>query len=222
MPTKKPTLDSVVRLPAVSENKLKGPSSPEEAREWLEAAARHLSEWPNASRRFRFVGYALAAALKRGAHDKESLLHALRLIPSTGAKRRRGNQPVSLESVRGIAKMLGKKASIPDILKSFDVSKTTIDRVRTEYRALTCNVPESWRDEDGGVRKDQWKKILRRARNIDPPEWADPIILGLCDAIAEGGAGEILDPIDPANPFAPLPVDPDHKPELVRSTRRNP
>ena len=102
---------------------------------------------------------------------------------------------------------------IPTIIKTFpDVSKTTADRIRTDYRALTLTIPDSLRMEDGDVRDKEWKAALRRARGIRP-EWREPIILGMVDAIS---FDDLVDPIDPANPFAPQQVDPRHKPNLVR------
>ncbi len=64
MPRKKPTLDRLALFSKIPENKLKRPSSPEEARQWLERAALHLTTFHNAGPSLQFVGCALLQYLK--------------------------------------------------------------------------------------------------------------------------------------------------------------
>jgi hypothetical protein len=118
----------------------------------------------------------------------------------TRLKRRPGNQPLSLKTVRAIAKMLADGADVPTIMKSCAVSKTTTDRVKTEYRALFSTAPGSWRQEDGYIPDHLWKKIVNRACNIEPPEWRKPIILGVCDSFR---LEDLIDAINPRQPVCP-------------------
>jgi len=194
------------RLP----QKWKAPSSPKEARKWLQAVADHLLAWPNASVRFRFVGYAL----KKYIRDPETRhLYKELGLAAPDSKRGPGRPQVDVVTVRGIAKMSAERVDIPTIRETFpSVSKTTVDRIRTDSRALACVIQASHRMDNGDVREKEWKAALRRAQGVRP-EWRDAIILGWSDAI---GLKSLIDPIDPANPFAPLLVDPLHRPELVR------
>lgn len=109
--------------------------------------------------------------------------------------------------------MLAEGVDIATIRKTFPISKTTADRIRADYRALTLTITDSHRMEDGHVRDREWKAAIRRARGIRP-EWRESIILGMADTML---LDDLVDPIDPANPFAPQQVDPRHKPDLVRS-----
>lgn len=145
--------------------------------------------------------------------EKEFVEQARRVWHAAHPKKPVGRPQVLLAMVQGIAKMIAEGADIPTIRKTFpDVSKTTADRIRADSRALALTIHDSLRMEDGDVRDKEWKAALRRAHGIRP-EWREPIIKGWCDAILED---DIVDPLDPANPFARQPVDPLHKPVLVR------
>lgn len=174
-----------------------------QARERLQDLVDHLSNFPNASRSLRYAADAIKKYLRGGY---SSLDEAFNLVAHSGTPRRRGNQPLSDEQVRTVAKMLRKGAEVPVIVKSCNLSKTTVDRVKTEYRALLHIVQGYSRIKHGELREGDWKTIERRARSIDPPEWRKPIIQGIADVIYE--EGDLIDQVDPANPFAPLPVNP--------------
>ena len=145
--------------------------------------------------------------------EKEFIEQARRVWHAAHPKKPVGRPQVLSAMVRGIAKMLAEGADIPTIRKTFpDVSKTTADRIRSDSRALALTIPDSLRTADGDVRGREWRAAIRRAHGIRL-EWREPIMLGWVDAILEG---DIVDPLDPANPFARQPVDPQHKPVLVR------
>ena len=132
--------------------------------------------------------------------EKEFVKQARRVWHSAHPNKPVGRPQVLPATVRGIAKMLAKGFDIPTIRETFpSVSKTTADRIRTDYRALSLTIPDGHRMEDGYVRNKEWKAALRRARGIRP-EWREPIILGIADTIL---FDDLIDPIDPANPFAP-------------------
>ena len=131
---------------------------------------------------------------------KEFVEQARRIWHSAHPNNPVGRPQVLPATVRGIAKMLAGGADIPTIRGTFpSVSKTTADRIRTDCRALFLTIPDSHRMDDRYVRDKEWKIALRRARSIRP-EWREQIILGMADSIL---FDDLIDPIDPANPFAP-------------------
>ena len=204
-PNTKARLKKIGLLPI---RKVKAPSSPKEARKWLESAARYLYAVPNASNALKFVACGIRIFLsgKRSLHDALGLEH------HTYSKPRRGRPQVPFATVRGIARLLTEGSDLSVIKERFPVSKTTLDRIRTDYRALTFTIPEGHRMDDGDVREKEWRMAVRRAQGIRP-EWRAAIILGLSDYIT---SDMLIDPIDLANPFAPQQVDPLHKPDLIR------
>ncbi|TMQ31756.1 MAG: hypothetical protein E6K65_00265 [Nitrospirae bacterium] len=144
---------------------------------------------------------------------KEFVKQARQVWYSAHPKGRVGRPQVPPAAVRNIARMLAEGADVPSIMKAFPVvSKTTVDRIREGSRALACIIQASHRMADGDVRDREWRAAIRRAHGVRP-EWRDAIILGWSDAIT---LNRLIDPIDPAHPFAPQPVDPEHKPVLVR------
>ncbi len=197
------------KLALLPNHKVNAPSSPDEAKKWLGEVARYLYAVPNASNALKFVACGIRIYLS----GKRSLNDALRLDLHTDSKPGRGRPQVPLATVQGIAKMLAEGVDIATIRKTFPISKTTADRIRADYRALTLTITDSHRMEDGHVRDREWKAAIRRARGIRP-EWRESIILGMADTML---LDDLVDPIDPANPFAPQQVDPRHKPDLVRS-----
>jgi hypothetical protein len=118
------------------DREVKQPSSPDEAREWLQGAADYLSAVPNASNRLRFVGRALTDYLKGDRKGEQSLRQALGLVPQEDTKRNAGNQPVSLVEVREISKMLCEKATVQEIVTAVGRSKETVHDVRADMNAL--------------------------------------------------------------------------------------
>ena len=145
--------------------------------------------------------------------EKEFVEQARRVWHAAHPKKPVGRPQVLPAMVRGIAKMLAEGDDIPKIRKTFPgVSKTTVDRVRADSRALACFIPDGHRMANGDVRDREWKTAQRRAKGIRP-EWREAIILGWSDAIT---LNNLIDPIDPADPFAPQPVDPRHAPDVVR------
>jgi hypothetical protein len=130
MKQKKPT-------PKISDGQPKGPSSPEEAREWLEAAARHLSEWPTASRRLRFVGYALLQYLTEDDKGEPRLRNALGLVYPPGrprtckelmSERERGRKIVKAKDAGKQWHMIGEEVGLKD--------KRSLQRIYKKFAPL--------------------------------------------------------------------------------------
>ena len=124
-------LNRAPRLP----KKWKSPSSPVEAREWLQAVADHLITWPNASSRFRFVG----RRLKKYLRDPETLdiRKELGLVSPVGRpssfkermrRRERGRKIVQLKDAGRQWRMIGKEVGMKD--------KRSLKRIYDEYSPL--------------------------------------------------------------------------------------
>ena len=79
---KKASSKSLKRLP---KQKIKEPSSPQEAREWLQAATDYLSQVPNSSHALQFVAHGINEFLK--GKGKISLDAAFGMTPKRGAPR---------------------------------------------------------------------------------------------------------------------------------------
>lgn len=124
-------LNKVPRLP----KKWKAPSSPDEAREWLLAVATHLITWPNASSRFRFMGYRI----KRYLRDPEThdLHKELGLINPVGrpskfqirmGERNRGRIIVKLKDAGKSWRLIGDEVKLDD--------KRSVKRLYDKYSIL--------------------------------------------------------------------------------------
>lgn len=109
----------------------KRPSDPEQAREWLRKVADHLFDYPYAGPAQRFVAYGL----RRFLSGKESLGRALGLSPQTEVKV--GRPSISSKQVSAVTEMLVREVPVKQIAKETRLSKSTIDRVRADYNALT-------------------------------------------------------------------------------------
>lgn len=105
--------------------------------------------------------------------------------------------------------MLTQKVDTSTIAKRVKRSKTTIEKVRADYRAITLDEALS-HIEKGEVLPDiEYKDAEERARKI-PAKVRTAIIRGIVDTIS---AEDIVDPVplDPCIAFAPQPVEPEHK-----------
>ena len=135
MPRKKPTLDALAVFPKLPQHKLKAPSSPREAREWLQRVALHLLSWPNTGNSFQFVGSALVEYLKSEDGGEESLCNALGLTQPPHTVKR-GHPKLPIETTVSIIEMLHAGQSPSTISKALDVSKSRVILVRTKINKL--------------------------------------------------------------------------------------
>lgn len=136
------------------------PSSPKEAKEYLRAVADHLSNLPNASTRFRFV----ALGIKQFLRGTVPLSHALGLAPKTTTKR--GRPSVASSKVTAITKMLVEKVPVPKIAQVIGVSKSVVDRVGADYRAITWETALNKVDIGEELPEIEAKDAERRAMKV--------------------------------------------------------
>jgi len=130
MPQKiKHTLKHLERLP---KQKLRAPSSPKEAKEWLRDVANQLSRYPNAGPRLRFHALAIKKFLR--APGRVSLIAVLGLKPQEN--RRRGRPPILPNKIEEICNMLDQRISSPIIAQTVGVSKRFIETISAELNAL--------------------------------------------------------------------------------------
>jgi hypothetical protein len=141
------------------------PRSPEEAKEFLRAVADHLSNVPYGSPRFRFVAYGL----KRFLTGKETLSRALGLSQQT--KPVLGRPSVSSEQVSAVTEMLVRKVPVKQIARETRLSKSTIDRIRADYNAVTwesarrkVDVGEMIPDIEADEAEDRERKVSKHRR----------------------------------------------------------
>lgn len=138
MPKKKPSHK-------IPESEHKGPSSPEEAREWLEAAARHLSEWPNASRGLRFVGYAIKQYLSGRARTLEAALGLNKKLGVPGWPKERWRMAKAVHALKKSGKSRSQIQAALQKRGHKDTDWGTIKRTYAEFlRELQAD--DVWRD----------------------------------------------------------------------------
>lgn len=186
MPTRKPNreknrLKNVrVRKPSLLPKRFKRPSDPEQARKWLREVADHLSNFPNAGPGYRFVAYAIKKFLH--APGKMRLGDALGLKPRIDSKR--GRPPVPAKTIRAISKMLTLKVDVQKIVEVVDRSKSFVESIRADYRAVTWEAPLSKIDIGDELRQisPEFQAAEARERQV-PKVRRDAIILGISDAI---------------------------------------
>jgi hypothetical protein len=114
--------------------------------------------------------------------------------------------------------MLAQNHAVEEIAKLIRVSKTTVERVRADYNALTFKTalsklsPGDWLDDI------QYKQAEIRARGVRG-NIRRAIIAGIVDARLK--VTDILDPVptDSRLALAPQDVDPEHDP--VRLAKRH-
>ncbi len=109
------------------------PSSPKEAREWLLRIADHLETFPNAGPSFRFVAGAIKKYLQNPGANR--LQQELGLVMKQSPKE--GRPSVSPETVSTVTEMLVQGKTVAEISRQVKASKSTIDRIRADYNALT-------------------------------------------------------------------------------------
>jgi hypothetical protein len=148
------------------------PADPEEAKQWLSALVSHLSNFPHASRRLRFIAYAINEFLS----GRETLSKALGLTIKKKSKRCRPTTPP--EKVASVLSMLRKiskrkkrdckvgEATVSSIAKATGVSKSTVETIRAAKNKVFPNIPRSDRTEDRDVRKARWEEALERAETV--------------------------------------------------------
>lgn len=156
--------------------KVKKPSSPGEAKKWLETTAEYLSQVPNASHALLFVAHGLNNFLT----DNVPLPQALGLKSQKDTKP--GRPSVSTKKVKEITTMLVQQEAIPKIVKTVRVSKSVIERVRADLHAIDWSTALSKidigeelpaiEDKDAEIRASKIPKARRKA-----------IIQGIADAI---------------------------------------
>ena len=74
---------------------------------------------------------------------------------------------------------------MPTIVATLSLSKTTVDRIRAALNALTCTVPDEWREDGGFVRDNEWEQVEERAKKVQgrfSPDQRKAILAGLVDA----------------------------------------
>src|SRR5690349_696799 len=111
------------------------PADPEEAKEWLRALADYLSALPKASRRLRFIAYAINEFLS----GKETLSKALGL--TVKKKNTRPGRPTTPpETVTRVLSMLRKNIPLSSIAKATGVSKSTVETIRAAKNKVFPNI----------------------------------------------------------------------------------
>ena len=108
--------------------------------------------------------------------------------------------------------MLTQKVDTSTIAKKTKRSKTTVEKVRADYRAITLDEALSHIEKGEYLPDIEYNIAERRARTISPNVRA-AIIKGIADAIPAKGIIEPV-PLDPRLAFAPQQVEPEHKPPL--------
>jgi hypothetical protein len=182
--TRKPTGGDMVQKKKASSKSLKGlpkqkvkePSSSQEAKEWLQAAADYLSQVPNSSHALQFVAHGINKFLK----DNVPLSQALGKKLSKDSKL--GRPMVDSEKITAMTKMLLEGVSVSEIAKAQSVSKSTVEKLRAEVNALRGQrqhgaKPDesSWDDFDeraAKIPKNRLQAILQEiitADDIIPP-----------------------------------------------------
>jgi hypothetical protein len=120
------------------------------------------------------------------------------------------NTKTSLKQIRAISRMLTQKFDVPTIAMKTKRSKTTVDRVRADYRVITLDEAKSHIEKGEYLPDIEFNIAERRAKTI-PADVRTAIIQGIVDAIP---LEAIVDPVplDPRLAFAPQQVEPEHKP----------
>jgi hypothetical protein len=122
------------------------------------------------------------------------------------------NTKTSLEQVRAISRMLTQKVDTSIIAKEIKRSKTTVEKVRAHYRAITLDEALSHIEKRDYLPDIEYHDAEERARRISA-EVRTAIIKGMADAIH---LKDIVDPVplDPRLAFAPQQVESEHQPPL--------
>lgn len=94
---------------------------------------------------------------------------------------KKGRPAVSLKKIRTISRLLTRKASVPEIVKSVGLSKTTVDRVRADYNAVLMVRAYGSVDIGESVPDIEWRQGERRAKMIKTDVYK-AIIQGIADA----------------------------------------
>lgn len=124
-------LNKSPRLP----KKWKAPSSPDEAREWLQAVAEHLLAWPNASPRFRFVGFRIKRYLRdpetHDLHKELGLVNPVGRPSNFQTRMREREQGRKIVTLKGAGKpwhLIGDEVGLKD--------KRSLKRLYDKYSIL--------------------------------------------------------------------------------------
>ncbi len=116
-------------------DKLPSPANPKEAREWLKELADFLSTYPNASRQFRFIAYAIKRFLRNG--DEGNLRKELGLVNPVGnpssfqvrmRTRERARTIIELKDKGTPWHLIGEKVGLSD--------KRSLKKLYAEYTAI--------------------------------------------------------------------------------------
>jgi hypothetical protein len=182
------------------------PADPEEAKQWLRALVCHLSDFPHASRRLRFIAYAIDEFLS----GRQTLSKALGLtVKKNNPKRGRPATPP--ETVTRIALMLRKNARVSSIAKAIGVSKDTVETIRAEMHKATKAVPDYERDQDRDIRPNEWNRAEERAKEV-MPERKKAIFAGMAENIE---LHDLIDTPGPSEISSGRPGAPRHKTHSV-------
>ncbi len=115
--------------------KLKRPSDPDQAKDWLHEVADHLSNYPNAGPSFRFVAFAIKRFLRKS--DARDLSKELGLINPVGRpssfqarmkEREQGRKIVMLKDAGKPWHLIGKVVGLTD--------KRSLKRLYDKYSVL--------------------------------------------------------------------------------------
>ncbi len=129
-----------------------------------------------------------------------------------------GRPAVPSAKISTIARLLTRKASMAAIMKAVGLSKSTVNRVRADYNAVTYETALRRVGIEGEMLRDREYRVAEtRARKV-PPRVRTAIIQGIANAIK---LKDLLAPApsDPHHMYAPQVVEPEHAPVLLRGKR---
>jgi hypothetical protein len=118
---------------AVLPKRFKRPSDPEQAREWLNDVADHLSSLPNSGPSSRFVAFAIKRTLRK--RRPEDLSKELGLIYPPGRPRTFKDRRLDTDIARKIDALIRNGSRWPQIEEKLNMDRRTLERIYERHEA---------------------------------------------------------------------------------------
>lgn len=120
---------------------------------------------------------------------------------------------ITPRQVKAIAKRLAQNVTVLEIARAVKVSRTTVERVRADYNAITLRTALRRLTPGDYLADYEYKEAERRARGVSEA-WRAAILQGIADSITRKDLIEPL-PDDPRVVYAPQKIDPEHDPAIL-------